>query len=128
MARAQRGRTGRGQQGRGQQGRAEKRAGLGVSKAQAATAAALTVDTMEKGWYHAPSGAHVTVADSLQEAIEGTILYTPEQIADEFSTRCKAHGVNARKERSGGSAGMHFSCRQQQQPLAYMECPRQAGQ
>jgi len=84
--------------GKGGQGAGQRRGG-GLSKSQASTIAMQTMDILDKGWYHAPSGVHVTVVDSVKAATDNTVLYTPEQIGAEFSARCKAHGIAARRER-----------------------------
>jgi uncharacterized protein (TIGR02452 family) len=45
------------------------------------TTASETVQICERGWYLAPSGARVTIADAVAHAIAGTRLYRPDDYA-----------------------------------------------
>jgi uncharacterized protein (TIGR02452 family) len=36
-----------------------------------------TVEITKRGWYEAPSGARVSVADAVERAVRGTVLYRP---------------------------------------------------
>jgi len=38
----------------------------------------------ERGEYAAPSGRTVSIGDDLETAVRGTVLYTPEQLADQI--------------------------------------------
>ena len=45
-----------------------------------------TLAVIERGTYTAPSGAQVVVRESIDAAIAGTILYTPDALDDLRST------------------------------------------
>ncbi|NKZ04432.1 poly(ADP-ribose) glycohydrolase domain-containing protein [Actinomadura latina] len=51
-----------------------------MSRHRRRTTAQETVAILERGSYTAPSGRAVSIADGLARAVEGTVLYRPDEL------------------------------------------------
>jgi uncharacterized protein (TIGR02452 family) len=59
-----------------------------------------TVEILERGWYPAPDGRRVAVADELTHARERSRLYTPDDFAEVFRRRAEFAGRADRPPRT----------------------------